>query len=349
MVKLLWYVRPTLKVLERDAERTVRRGAAIVPGIRMVPRIACSFERVTLQARSRAACRAAQWEARRASRFAEPQALVLPDPAPALTASVWSWDQDGAGLARRALAPRVLPETLARKPLGSGWRLVEALQGVEGEFWRDGGLRASRWWPSQPSDQDWALFARAASPGEDRPARPPVEPADWREWIPPLDLDPAMLRRAFTPERAVAGALAVVLALTVVQLGEISALALQKHRLDARIEANAQTLAEMRLLRSRALQALGEVEETAGLGRPEIMLFALSDLVSSIPDQAGRFVSFRIYRGGVEAQFERTGALDGPAIVAGLEASPWLNGVSISGASADGRLTIRVASVGEER
>lgn len=41
-------------------------------------------------------------------------------------------------------------------------RLIAVERGVEGQVWRDGELRASRWWPASPDGEAWARFLRSS-------------------------------------------------------------------------------------------------------------------------------------------------------------------------------------------
>jgi hypothetical protein len=106
-------------------------------------------------------------------------------------ASVWLWDEQatqaagsraGVDVARL----RVLPETALRPAVPDGVRLVECLDGVEGQFWSGGGLSASRWWARLPDEHAWILFQRGASvPPEQMAASvPPPRPLGWldRPW-----------------------------------------------------------------------------------------------------------------------------------------------------------------------
>lgn len=74
-----------------------------------------------------------------------------------------AWDRADAEamLAAAGLEPErciLLPETLLRRPDGDGVVLIECVEGVEAQVWRDGMLRASRWWATQPDTQEWMLF-----------------------------------------------------------------------------------------------------------------------------------------------------------------------------------------------
>jgi hypothetical protein len=80
-------------------------------------------------------------------------------------ASVYCWDNDSVLEAQaKAQVPRgtnVIPETFLRPPTTDGARLVQTLDGVEAQFWSQGFLRSSRWWPTAPSPIDWQKFLRS--------------------------------------------------------------------------------------------------------------------------------------------------------------------------------------------
>lgn len=82
-------------------------------------------------------------------------------------------------------------------------RLVAVQRGVEGQVWRDGELRASRWWPSAPDHDAWARFLRSSGlPVPPVPQAPPVEthpllPEPWGRAGGRLAWAPAQLESAF--------------------------------------------------------------------------------------------------------------------------------------------------------
>lgn len=105
--------------------------------------------------------------------------------------SLWLWDQAMVREAADAVGAdverlRILPETAMRPPGGDGVRLVEALDGVEGQHWSQGSLAASRWWPAPPDQRAWMLFQRGASvsPADINPATPEPLQLGWldRPW-----------------------------------------------------------------------------------------------------------------------------------------------------------------------
>jgi hypothetical protein len=88
-------------------------------------------------------------------------------------AAVWLWDQQEMQAAATAVGvdidrARVLPEPALRPALAEGARLIEGLDGVEAQYWTDGALSASRWWPHLPDERAWVAFQRGASIPPDR-------------------------------------------------------------------------------------------------------------------------------------------------------------------------------------
>lgn len=101
-----------------------------------------------------------------------------------------AWDADAVEAQIRAagLPPercQVLPQTLLQAPGADGLRLLRLSEGYEAQCWRDGWLRASRWWAQPLTPQDWQEFVHASGGARDATASPPepvqaeVAPAAW--------------------------------------------------------------------------------------------------------------------------------------------------------------------------
>lgn len=67
----------------------------------------------------------------------------------------------------------VLPETLLQEPGPDGLRLLRLSEGYEAQCWRDGWLRASRWWAQPLTPQDWQEFVHASGGARDATVMPP--------------------------------------------------------------------------------------------------------------------------------------------------------------------------------
>ena len=89
---------------------------------------------------------------------------------------IWSWPHSLTA-ELTDFEGEVLPETVLHPPLDNGARLVVAIDGFEGQVWRDRQLVASRWWPQRPGLFDWSGFLRASRVPETAEIVPsPVEP-----------------------------------------------------------------------------------------------------------------------------------------------------------------------------
>lgn len=88
-------------------------------------------------------------------------------------AGIWLWDQAVTRAAATAIGAemsglRVVPETAMLPPGTDGARLIETLDGIEGQHWVAGCLAASRWWRVVPDDHAWVRFQRGASLAPER-------------------------------------------------------------------------------------------------------------------------------------------------------------------------------------
>ncbi|MFX6269947.1 hypothetical protein ABTF75_19175, partial [Acinetobacter baumannii] len=75
-------------------------------------------------------------------------------------AGAWLWDQGAveAAIADAGEDPEavlIVPETAVQQPGTSGARLLRLNDGYEGQAWQNGLLRASRYWLSPPSADEW--------------------------------------------------------------------------------------------------------------------------------------------------------------------------------------------------
>lgn len=83
-----------------------------------------------------------------------------------------AWDGAAAQqqLVANGLTPQrcqFMPETLMQPVGPDGLRLLRCAEGFEAQCWRDGFLRASRWWAYALTAQDWQEFVHASGSGRD--------------------------------------------------------------------------------------------------------------------------------------------------------------------------------------
>jgi len=178
---------PTRRLIGVDAP-VVAPGGPLGGQQWVVPRADCQYRRVDLSgmpARHREA----------AARLAAARHRPTPEAATHIAwcegiAHLWIWPAPAPEVA--AGDQRWLPETLLlAPPAGDEARLLRTARGVEGQWWQDGQLALSQWWPDVPDEDAWRRFLRAG--GLDAPASTstPVSlpwSAPWgdgrRQWLP---------------------------------------------------------------------------------------------------------------------------------------------------------------------
>lgn len=80
-------------------------------------------------------------------------------------AGVWCWDSGRIDSeiqkhGKPLKSQQKIPETLLRAPAQTALRLLKCLDGVEGQYWQEAQLVASRWWPQRPDEKAWLAFQR---------------------------------------------------------------------------------------------------------------------------------------------------------------------------------------------
>jgi hypothetical protein len=204
-------------------------------------------------------------------------------------AGVWIWDSLKVEEAIRAegLDPKrvtVLPETALAEPQAEGARIVDGLEGLDGQAWRQGRLVASRWWPALPGAEEWRRFQRAAAlaPGRQSVEPPEPEPAVWRQepWVRSRRPLLALVNEAGRTRLAIAAA--IVLALPMIYEG--AALAHLKVR-SARAEAS---LAQLRQRAEPVLRARTAAETALDCVRALLQLDPYPDQLALLAKVGGQ-------------------------------------------------------------
>ncbi len=82
-------------------------------------------------------------------------------------ARIWVWDAAQVGDAMREAGIKpgriaAIPENAFQARAPDGLHLFECVEGVEGQFWFESELKASRWWAETPSPEQWLEFQRVA-------------------------------------------------------------------------------------------------------------------------------------------------------------------------------------------
>ena len=224
------------------------------------------------------------------------------------------WTADAAGREDSRL-PEV-PESVIQAPHDHGLRLVAGLEGCEGQYWADGILQASRWWPQRPTPQQWAAFARGC--GQPHPHPPEPAPAQWQRapWARPVRAGQQALLRHERP--ALAGAGALLALLMGWQLGAWwqleRAIGQERQQLQQLNQQAARPLAE----RERALDELARAQRL----REQLDHPAALELLAAVVEELPRHAELRAWQhedGDLRFAVDSSRALDAGTVVRAFE------------------------------
>jgi hypothetical protein len=318
----------------------------------IVSRGLCRFFRVPLLAD---APRASQLDAialdiRRLSPFAETGSHLHLGPG---FAGLWLWDQRATQTAAAATGVdvsrlRVLPEPALRPAGEAGLRLVEGLDGVEGQYWTDRGLSASRWWPLPPDEREWLLFQRgaAAKPEEVTGTVPVPLRLGWvdRPWTRTRSggvFDPSQIDL-----RLVAAGLAVVVLAGYGYQGARylharQAAAAQAGEIAARTAAIEPILND----RTRALDNLAAIGVLRELDRYPGQLALMARVAEALPQDGTRLDDWLYDRGQLELSIAGSRPLDVVRLVRALEGSGYFTAVAAERSGNNNTLRLHASAV----
>lgn len=215
-------------------------------------------------------------------------------------AMAYAWDQRAfeqrAAAAGLPVRPRrVLPETLLLPAHTQGVALQTCSVGVEGQFWREGQLVASRWWPEAPDAAAWLNFQRSAGVPADaqQAVVPSAGDAPGPEWLEqpwaPVSTLAAMVERSRLRLHAAAAALVALLLLPTLWLlraywettQQVAALEAERSRLEAEVQPVLKARAE-------ALAAVAELDALAAAVDRTDALQLLAHLAGQVPRDGNR-------------------------------------------------------------
>ncbi len=221
-------------------------------------------------------------------------------------AAVWLWDQQATRAAGGAAGIdvgrlKILPEPALRPPAPDGVRLVEALDGVEGQYWRDGTLACSRWWPAMPEPGAWILFQRgAAVPPERLVAQVPLP-----QRLPWLDRPWTRAAAGFGLARLDLRLAAAVLGLAVLagygyQGAQYLRLARAGAALQREVAARSAAIEPILAARSRALDSLAALRALHALDRFPGQLALMARVAEILPPGKSRLNDWAYDKGQLE-------------------------------------------------
>ena len=248
------------------------------------------------------------------------------------SAMVWAWDRGlVAALLVGAAAPtdaRCVPEALlAAPPSEDAMRLVQVLEGVEGQHWRKGALRSSRWWPDTPEPGEWARWVRSADadlPTGAGDVLPAVQATAWRQpWADGVGLDALMSSTSRLEQVALGAALAGLVGLSSAQLHQ-GWTAYAEHR-DLVVERDrlAAQVAPVLSARDRALVLSGTADVIARQLSAPAPLEVLEHMAQRLPAPGAVLKEFELTGQRLRIALEVAPDLARTALVGALQASGW--------------------------
>lgn len=288
MAYLPWLYPHLVALTSEGRKKVLTRGLRAGGSVYVVPRGMCQYSRKAMPRTDAKGREAARQQTRFESRFAEPEVIAqahvsTPTPGDVI---VWAWDRALVEQLVRKKDVRALPETLARQGMRSGVRIVEGLDGYEGEIWADGELVASRWWADPPQLDAWQDFlvgARMQFPGADLwdmdlPHMPPepVRP-QWKQNIASVDDNWKATLARVTPVRAAVIVGVLALAPAACQTARFAKLSVESQILNAQIEDGRAKAAAWLAQQRRAQRDAQFVNVAQGVGDDVALMFALID------------------------------------------------------------------------
>lgn len=290
MISLLSFLTPQFFVPNEDNELVgVTRGPRLMGRLIVLPRRMFDRGVRPVPRRGDVGRRAAIAQARHETLFQDPEFLVELNETGRSTAkaTIWSWDKAEIEALSGARETRAIPEPLVRTRGDDGARLVQAIEGYDGEVWVGGNLVASRWWSEEPTDFEWREFmVGARSPGWPEDAsgqpiefdRPVPRPVSWRSNL-------VWVRRGWRERLESITASQVAMAALLLAAAPIGFEVARTVSLEHKISSLQATLEAERIrsepwlqLRRRAYFDLARIDAMTAYGDPAALIFALMDL-----------------------------------------------------------------------
>jgi hypothetical protein len=264
--------------------------------------------------------------------------------------NLWLWDSRAVSDAANAIGVdlrrvSVLPEA-ALQPQDEGVRVIECLDGVEGQCWDQGSLVASRWWPTPPDSRGWILFQRGAAVGPDRlTTNPPT--AATLPW----------LARPWTRSRTdgwggignidmrfAAAGIAVVLLVGYTYLGaDWLRLITDRSAVERRLAVHSTEAASVTAARIAALENAAAIRRLHQLDPYPSQLALMARVAEILPKNETHLTEWSYDRGQLELTVAADHPLDSVFFVRALERIDRFKSVSVERTGGDNSLRIRLS------
>lgn len=252
-------------------------------------------------------------------------------------AFAWAWDRPRSEtMLAEAGAPVdavLIPEALfVAPPAGDTLRLLHASEGVDAQVWHGGELRASRWWPHIPADDEWLRWARSAveSAGLAIDIGPPqVQTLPWQSpWAEGIDIG-ALLSSSSRLERlALASAVTALVGLSSAQLHLAWNANEERQSLLAERDRVAAAAAPVVVARDRALALAADAAALSAQMVSPQPLEVLQHLAERLPARGATLKELDLEGTRLRIALEVVPELARAGIVKDLQAAGWFTKVS---------------------
>jgi len=258
---------------------------------------------------------------------------------------VWSWSKSVLD-SLPDYEGEVIPETVLHPPADTTVRLVKALDGFEGQIWRNARLSHSRWWSSQPHPRDWAIFLRTArlDPEEAPASEAPPPPLTVNYFDSALSkrslIERLMSLKHVKARDMVAAALVVIAAPSVYFAGQWAHLNILHQNLQTELtELSAQTaeINAARRLAQSAAQELNTYSVQLNRRHPSAALAVATEELSSFSIQ---LQAFEQSEDALTLNLEADNDFAPDALVRAMEANPLFQNVRLEPGRRSGDWTL---------
>lgn len=309
--------------------RRLTSGPRLGGVIQVVPRSLCQYSRKTLPRTDAVGRKAAREEARFESRFSDPEVMVHAKTNSRMPGEVvvWAWDKARLAAMTGRKNLRALPETLAREPMSNGARLVEGVDGFEGEVWVNSELVATRWWRETPNDDAWREFLLGARTGAglniEIPEQTPIAQRPvWKTDIAWTDDSWRTAAARITPAQLTGAVVLAALAPASCETARFSRLAYESQALTSSLEAGRETAGEWLAHRRRAMRDAALVSDASALGDEMSIVYALKDLSAVMRGQGAHITQITLSEGELRVLMSAPPRDSLAGLISELEDSP---------------------------
>jgi len=318
------FFRPQLITHDKEGQNHVLQSGAMGQTLYIVPRARCAFRRVPLKAPGRQGLAAARFKAVKESANGE-EGIYLDKDKTGESVGIWNF----AALSETA---RYMPETIAREPMeADGARLVNCLDGTEGQVWENGVLIASRWWPQMPAARDWQIFLQAVTSADKLTAFPLTEAVTvpFRKNLPIFSYQGGS-GGGLSPSRLMMGVGILALCSTVFFSAQIIHHKMAIAQIQAKINTISDTASQVLAQRRQALGNLQAAKRLAAMGDEAHAIKAIAATAQVFGDKDIEMRSVQIREGDMTIRMVGVPDAAEPELVAALEKSPALQDVTVN-------------------